>query len=100
MEKKKPNIFRILLGVLFVACVIVGGVKLASGLWVNVLYLVLRTGVTFSSREAYSIGVIGGADGPTAIFVTTPVWTSYLFYAVLLIIGICGLVCLRRRKGK
>ena len=100
MEKKKPNIFRILLGVLFVACVIVGGVKLASGLWVNVLYLVLRTGVTFSSREAYSIGVIGGEVGPTAIFVTTPVWTSYLFYAVLLIIGICGLVCLRRRKGK
>ena len=28
-------------------------------------------GLTFTAKEAASIGIIGGADGPTAIFVTT-----------------------------
>ena len=100
MEKKKTNVFRILLWILFVVCVIVGGMKLASGLWVNVLYLVLRTGVTFSSRKAHSVGIIGGADGPTAIFVTAPVWASYLFYGLLLIVGIAGLIYLRRHRNQ
>ena len=100
MEKKKPNFVRILLRILFVVCVIVGGVKLASGLWVNVLYLVMRTGAVFSSGKAHSVGIIGGADGPTAIFVTVPVWTSYLFYGLILVVGITGLVYLRRHKNQ
>ena len=98
MEQKKRKLPGMLLQVLCWACILWGGFRLASGIWVNVLYLVLRSGVTFSSRRAYSIGVIGGADGPTAVFLTAPVWTGYLIAAAVLAVGIGGLVYLRRKK--
>ena len=54
----------------------------------------------FSPSEAGSIGIIGGADGPTAIFVTTPAWTRPAWMAALLIIGVVGYLLLRRCKAK
>lgn len=54
----------------------------------------------FKPCEAAAIGVIGGADGPTAIFVTTPAWTRPAWMAALLIIGIVGYLLLRRCKAK
>ena len=54
------------------------------------------------ANEAASIGIIGGADGPTAIFVTTSPgfdWDIVLM-AGLLIGGIAGFLRLRRCKPK
>ena len=54
----------------------------------------------FVPNEAYSIGIIGGADGPTAIFVTAPVWISYLIPTAALIVGIWGYLRLSRPSQK
>lgn len=53
-------------------------------------------GISFSVPAA-SVGIIGGADGPTAIFVTgmaKPDW-QLILWIVLLVIGITGLRKLR-----
>ena len=53
--------------------------------------------------DAASIGIIGGADGPTAIFITQKAITTPLFYTVistfLLFIG-TGLTLLLGKKPK
>ena len=47
-------------------------------------------------KEAYSIGIIGGADGPTAIFVTGRFPWEIL---ILLIAGIAAVICfIKHRK--
>ena len=54
-------------------------------------------------NAAASIGVIGGADGPTAIFVTTTprsMHTTIGLYAILLLTGILGFLILRKLKRK
>lgn len=50
--------------------------------------------------EAASIGIIGGADGPTAIFVTSAPATGHIVAVVLLIVGIWGFLRLSRCKKK
>lgn len=49
-----------------------------------------------------SIGVIGGADGPTAIFVTTKTSMASLYgiYGCVMILGLTGFLLLRRLKRK
>ena len=63
----------------------------------------LFTGIalSFVSAEAPSIGVIGGADGPTAIFVTTSsdLW-SLLSPLVWIAAGILGFVLLKHLTPK
>ena len=57
-------------------------------------------GISFSVTNAATIGVIGGADGPTAVFVTAskgPVWELAL-WSVLTAAGIWG--SLRFRKNQ
>lgn len=54
------------------------------------------------SYNAASVGVIGGADGPTAIFVTTNT-TAFLtagIYVLLLLMGILGFIALRKINRK
>lgn len=53
-------------------------------------------------QEASSVGIIGGADGPTAVFVTTstPAWYHFVLPAVLLGVGIWGFLRLRKCKQK
>lgn len=87
--------------VLFLVLAFYGAVKLLGGLWVNLVYLGVQVWDHFSPQTmAVSIGVIGGADGPTAIFVTAPLWLHYLFPALMLITGICGLLKLKRNREK
>ena len=81
---------------LFLAIGAYGALKLLGGIWVNILYLLIRTQSTISASEAYSVGIIGGADGPTAVFVTTPVWISYILPVVCLIVGIWGYIKFRQ----
>lgn len=50
-----------------------------------------------------SLGIIGGADGPTAIFIATPdgyVVQQFIIYGILLVLGIVGYLALSRLKRK
>ena len=50
-----------------------------------------------------SIGIIGGADGPTAIFLTTSADTliyRFVLYFLLLVLGIIGFLVLSKLKRK
>lgn len=51
-------------------------------------------------NQAASVGIIGGADGPTAIFVTAPGWYSYIIPVLVLAAGIWGICRLRKGKRK
>lgn len=89
-SKKSPWRF------LFAGCTLWGGLKLLVTL-VSILPGVLpQAGVSLSPSKATSIGIIGGADGPTAIFVTTQEnpWVSVLVALVLLAVGILGYLLL------
>ena len=63
----------------------------AQGLLVSLLNL--------SVREQNSLGIIGGAEGPTAIFVTTT-WTpaDMIPWLILLVMGLIGWRMLSRMK--
>lgn len=58
--------------------------------------------VLFNKAYNASIGVIGGADGPTAIFVTTNTTGQFFpsmgLYILLLAMGIVGFLALRKLK--
>lgn len=82
----------------FAALAVYGGWELLGSLIAGLGVLLL----VVSNPDAGSIGVIGGADGPTAIFVTTRVPELYHFLipALLLAVGIWGFVRLRKCKQK
>lgn len=87
-----------------------GAVAVLSGGWL-ILHAILRRFClllntlqwNFTPDEAASIGIIGGADGPTAIFVAgvtalgTPDWVVILVAAVL-VCSILALLLLNRKK--
>ena len=92
---------------LFAAAAAYGAAQLLGGIWAGLLYLWYRIqagfqvmGVGISIAESSSIGIIGGADGPTAIFVTTPGWMHYILPVLALVIGIWGFLRLRKCKQK
>ena len=84
---------------LFAALAAYGLLELLGSFIAWIAYLMIAD-PAFHAGEAASIGVIGGADGPTAIFLTTPVWMHYLLPAVILVIGILGYWYLSRLKQK
>ena len=45
-----------------------------------------------------AIGIIGGADGPTAIFITGPDWSSAAITAVVILLVIAGIILLKKLK--
>ena len=80
---------------LFAALAAYGGARILKLLIGQILYWLMQMEI---QREAASIGVIGGADGPTAIFVTSSVGMSYVWAALLLTVGIWGFLRLRKCK--
>lgn len=59
--------------------------------------------VLFNKVNNASMGIIGGADGPTAVFITTTpdaLMYSYGMSALLLVMGIVGFLALRKLKRK
>ena len=84
---------------LFAAIAAYGAAEILSGLFAWIYTLFLQGGFSLFS-EAASIGIIGGADGPTAIFVTTPGWMHYINPVLFLMIGIWGFLRLRKCKRK
>ena len=51
-----------------------------------VIWLIIRN-INFTPNQASSIGIIGGADGPTAIFITGKIY-PYILRDVVLIISL------------
>ena len=52
----------------------------------------------FSNTDAGAIGIIGGADGPTAIFIASKYnWTPVILIAAEIALG-AGLLALKRRS--
>ena len=48
-----------------------------------------------------SVGIIGGSDGPTAVFIATGDWQKALALgaaAVLLVLGVIAVVIVKNRK--
>lgn len=85
MKKQRKSPWRFA----FLAVAVMGALELlcSAAAW---LLCRLATAPGFPVGEAASIGIIGGADGPTAIFVTGPGWTSLLLPLLLLIVGAVG----------
>ena len=83
---------------LFAALAIYGGWELFGGLAAALLYLSMSDPLS----QAASVGIIGGADGPTAIFVTTrvPEWYHFGIPLLLLLVGIWGFYRFRKCKQK
>ena len=67
MKLKQISLVALLIGVLLIARVIVPFVALEA----------------FAAQKS-SIGIIGGADGPTAIFLTSRIMNGWPFFAILL----------------
>ena len=85
---------------LFAACAAYGAAELLGVVWAYVWCYLVQAYYYFSPGEAAVIGVIGGADGPTSVFVTTPGWISYLIDILVMVIGIWGFLRLRKCKKK
>ena len=77
------------------------GIAALSGGWLAFYGAAMYLANRFFETEAASIGVIGGADGPTAIFVATtgPDW-DMVIAAALLVLGLVGYWWLKHRKPK
>ena len=85
---------------LFLGIGAIGGVRLLYDGVVSLIgYFILHRELV-QNGSAAAIGIIGGADGPTAIFVTTPAWTRPAWMAALLIVGVVGYLLLRRCKAR
>lgn len=78
------------------------GLAVFSGLCLAYRGLPALLLVLFNKANNASIGIIGGADGPTAIFVTTnpsgQIFPSAGIYVLLLTMGIVGFLALRKIK--
>ncbi len=64
--------------------VIIGGVLMLVGALPFIF-------TTLLPKPTQSIGIIGGADGPTAIFVTSTLWLNSI-YGKLVILGVVSLI--------
>ena len=68
--------------------------------------LALLTGLlkTITNLRGFaSVGVIGGADGPTAIFIAGPQifdWADVMIAGIVLVLGLAGYLLLRRLPPK
>lgn len=92
-KKKSPWRF------VFLAAAGYGLWELLGNLIARILYLYLQDPVLLSGYAA-SIGVIGGADGPTAVFVTTSASAQWALPLILLVIGLLGFLYLKQSRQK
>lgn len=77
------------------AAAVLGGLMVAYNGVIGLLVQLLNVAL----NENASLGVIGGADGPTAIFITTsPSAVGIVTWAVLALMGIIGWWCLSHLK--
>ena len=81
-----------ILKILCLAVAVLGSLELLGNLaaWGIAKYM---TGFPIRGESA-SVGIIGGADGPTAVFVTTSVGGHWLIPIAMVVLGIAGYLCL------
>lgn len=80
----------------FLALASWGLLKILPGIWANVLMLIWNIQASFSPDV--SVGIIGGADGPTAIFLTNPAWLYYILPVLAIAVGIFGYIKLKKSE--
>ncbi len=80
----------------FLALAAWGLLKILPGIWANVLMLIWNIQASFSTDV--SVGIIGGADGPTAIFLTNPAWLYYILPVLAIAVGIFGYIKLKKSE--
>lgn len=82
---------------LFAAMAVYAGVNLLIDL---AAWLIVKVygGLSFAVPSASTIGIIGGADGPTAVFVTASVGSAWQMFGMILLlaVGILGYLKLSR----
>lgn len=66
----------------------------------SILIICMTVWLTGCSHEAASVGIIGGADGPTAIFVTSKVNEDYLSAIICLgiILAVIAVILIKRKN--
>ena len=89
---------------MFAVLALYGGIRLFSSLLPQLMYWGLRLWANLQP-ETTSVGIIGGADGPTAIFITHPDSAVLDAFFTLLplaavVVGIWGFRYFSRRKPK
>ena len=84
----------IIITALTVICALIALVSAFSG---PLLSLYLSNKFNIDTKDASSIGIIGGADGPTAIFVSEHN-NSHWFTAVFALLTILGVIYLLKTK--
>ena len=75
-----------------------GTVGLAGGVVSCIATCLAGASVTIGGST--TIGIIGGADGPTAVYVAASPWKGYIISAVALVTGVVGVLVLSRRHKK
>lgn len=93
MKRRKTNI------VVAVFTVICGIISLVSAFFKPLLTLYLANKSNIDIKNAASVGIIGGADGPTAIFISDQGKSSW-FTVVFALLTILGAVYLFFEKYK
>lgn len=93
--RKSPLRFAFAAIAIAAACKLLWPVVVGLFVWLYMGYLTLT-----SDGFASSIGIIGGADGPTAIFLTTPSWVEPTLVLAVLVIGLIGWYALSHLKKK
>lgn len=76
-------------------------VMLLSGLSITAVFIFSR--IISSSNIPGSIGIIGGADGPTAVFLTSKLFPEFLFIGAIITFiaaALVWLILLRKSKRK
>ena len=82
------------------ACLVVAILSAIGLIWKCIMGVFVYT---ITHKEGASIGIIGGADGPTAIFVSTtvaPLAYKIIVPRIFLILGIVGFYLLGHKKRK
>lgn len=82
------------------------GIALLQGLiyYVFMYSLMYSFSFSFPDGNASAIGIIGGADGPTAIFWASPIaWASSILFqviAVFVLCMLCNYIATMKKRGK
>lgn len=98
-NKRKNEYGRKILRFLFALCAVVGAIELLGSFVAWLMFLSLPDPY-LTMGEAASIGIIGGADGPTALLIAAPGWTHYVLPCLMIAIGIYGFIRLGNSKEK
>lgn len=72
----------------------------------GIIYLILnfiRRILEFAQKKAVTVSIIGGADGPTSIFLAGKVgggffWGTYLIWLLVILAGVGIVIYIRKKK--